>query len=582
MKKKEFESLPLTGSHKLRLAQAILQYGAGAMVDFTDQTLLTAAPYTWKAKEYDDKEDSNRIDDIRFAKALNVECFEAPQKLQYVQFPEWYFCPVCRRFQPLSKWMEEAEPNMSNRFRRRAYGRRREKKAFIPKCSQKRCKGSPLIPARVVVACSHGHLDDFPWIEWVHYCRVDKGPKKICDHPELYFETGSGTENGEDIRITCRNCHAVSVLKGVFAADAFKKANAQLGIDVFHCTGRLPDFGRTGEPCNETPRALLRGSAAVHISMVRSSLVIPPNIESKAADIDDLRYRWEEYQALCNDETNDDDCNLWGGERPEFHHVKNIDVADYQKQVDLHLSQVALIDRVRIVRALLGYSRLRPVDKRDDPGFVSVKLPQERRYPAYQVYGEGIFLRFKEEDISDWREHVPKVNARAALVQQHRQSKYPKSEKEPITAKFLLLHTLAHLLIKELSFECGYNAAGLAERIYCADEETDGFDMAGIFIYAANGDAEGTLGGLVRQGRADTLPQIFHRALTKAKFCSNDPLCGDSQGQGQGGQNLAACHACALLPETSCEMFNSCLDRGVVVGTFREPEIGFFSHWQKK
>lgn len=146
-----------------------------------------------------------------------------------------------------------------------------------------------------------------------------------------------------------------------------------------------------------------------------------------------------------------------------------------------------------------------------------------------------------------------------------------------MTLKFFLLHTLSHLLIRELSFSCGYNIASLAERLYCADKDKDGFNMSGIFIYTASGDAEGTLGGLIRQGQADTLPLIFQRALGKARYCSNDPVCIDSPGQGMDSQNLAACHAYALLPETSCEEFNVYLDRGGVIGTFDDPEIGFYS-----
>ena len=100
--------------------------------------------------------------------------------------------------------------------------------------------------------------------------------------------------------------------------------------------------------------------------------------------------------------------------------------------------------------------------------------------------------------------------------------------------------------------------------------------MCGIFIYTASGDAEGTLGGLVRQGRADTFPQIFRRAITKARTCSNDPVCIMSHGQGRDSLNLAACHACGLLPETCCETGNILLDRGMIVGTYENPEIGFW------
>ena len=155
-----------------------------------------------------------------------------------------------------------------------------------------------------------------------------------------------------------------------------------------------------------------------------------------------------------------------------------------------------------------------------------------------------------------------------------------KSNPREISAKFLMLHTLSHLLISQLSFECGYSVASLSERIYCSNKE-DNKEMSGIFIYTANGDSEGTLGGLVRQGRPDAFPRIFKKAIFNAQTCSNDPVCIMSRGQGQDSLNLAACHACALLPETCCEERNRFLDRGLIVGTYDNPQIGFWSSLEK-
>ena len=101
--------------------------------------------------------------------------------------------------------------------------------------------------------------------------------------------------------------------------------------------------------------------------------------------------------------------------------------------------------------------------------------------------------------------------------------------------------------------------------------------MAGIFIYTASGDSEGTLGGLVRQGRPDTFPNIFKKAISSARTCSSDPVCILSHGQGRDALNLAACHACALLPETCCEERNGFLDRGVLIGTYNNKKMGFYS-----
>ena len=210
-------------------------------------------------------------------------------------------------------------------------------------------------------------------------------------------------------------------------------------------------------------------------------------------------------------------------------------------------------------------------------GFVSVKKDSTRWYPAYQVRGEGIFIELNQDDIEHWVQDNPRIRERAERLNfNYCESFIGKNHPRTISPKFIMLHTLAHLLITQLSFECGYSVASLSERLYCA-EESDGKKIAGILIYTASGDSEGTLGGLVRQGCPDAFPIIFRKAVYTAKTCSNDPVCIMSKGQGRDSLNLAACHACALLPETCCEERNSFLDRGMIAGTFEERNIGFFS-----
>ena len=137
----------------------------------------------------------------------------------------------------------------------------------------------------------------------------------------------------------------------------------------------------------------------------------------------------------------------------------------------------------------------------------------------------------------------------------------------------VLIHSFAHLLIRQLSYDSGYDSSSISERIY-ASSGTDG--MAGLLLYTASGDSEGTLGGLVRQGRAEYLPSTIKAALQNALYCSSDPLCIESTGQGLNSLNLAACHSCTLLPETSCEMSNMLLDRALVVGTPDDQNLGYF------
>src|SRR5262249_49459417 len=147
-----------------------------------------------------------------------------------------------------------------------------------------------------------------------------------------------------------------------------------------------------------------------------------------------------------------------------------------------------------------------------------------------------------------------------------------------ITPKFILLHTLAHLLINRLSFDCGYGSSSLRERLYCDAEDRD-HPMQGVLIYTASGDSEGTMGGLVRQGNPGRLENTLIRSLRAAQWCSSDPICMESTGQGPESCNLAACHSCALLPETSCEEGNRLLDRVLVVGLPDNLDIGFFSDY---
>ena len=240
-----------------------------------------------------------------------------------------------------------------------------------------------------------------------------------------------------------------------------------------------------------------------------------------------------------------------------------------------HISAISLIDKVRVVNALIGFSRIQPTTGPSGSGFVPIKGKKEHFYPAYEVRGEGIFIALDARAIADWTQRHPSLSVRAAGISAHyNETLRGKTCPRTITPGFLMLHTLAHLLIAQLSFSCGYNAASLSERIYYAEEAQE--QMSGVFIYTASGDAEGTLGGLVRQGRADTFPRILRQALHRAMVCSNDPVCSTSSGQGRDALNLAACHACALLPETCCEEGNTLLDRSMLIGTYEAPDIGFW------
>jgi hypothetical protein len=262
--------------------------------------------------------------------------------------------------------------------------------------------------------------------------------------------------------------------------------------------------------------------------------------------------------------------------------VRRASLADYEDWASDFLGRLTLVDKLRETRAFTGFNRIFP---ENDLGLANRKSflrrteSAERWLPAYLVYGEGLFFEFPEESLQEWEKRAA-VRNRADLLASRFTTVRTERQLRPreITPRFLLLHTFAHLLMNRLTFECGYSSAALRERLYVS--EPGEAPMAAVLIYTAAGDAEGTMGGLVRMGKPGYLEPTIRAALRDATWCAADPVCmeiGTRAGQGPDACNLAACHNCALVPETACEEFNRFLDRGLVVGEFEDPSLGFFS-----
>ncbi len=140
------------------------------------------------------------------------------------------------------------------------------------------------------------------------------------------------------------------------------------------------------------------------------------------------------------------------------------------------------------------------------------------------------------------------------------------------SARFLLIHTLAHAFMRQLTLDCGYSTAALRERLYVEKGEKG---MAGLLVYTATTDADGTFGGLQRQGLPDRMRRTLPAAVQSMEWCSSDPLCISGRMAPPEAASGAACHACVLAPETACEHFNRLLDRALLVGLPDDPDIGF-------
>lgn len=611
-------------THSIRRKQSILSYGVGAMIDFPSQVLMNSSHEFWGA--YD------TLHDERLEKLLNVKKFVTPkERISLVRFPEWYFCPSCRRFKSIYDWVAQNKKNLNMTFDEKKLNLIDELKC--PFDNQK------LIPARIVTICEQGHIDDFPWIKWVH-AKNKKGFKDVCNNPDLNWITGATPKSGlEGVEIECKACGARASLQSAFNYDThgrFKNIFEELTNETsiaFRCEGKHP-WKNTKEVCNCFPKTVQRGASSVYFPNTISSLLIPPysdeinesientsnydvlvnNIAEKENDISDhetlkkkiidlidsritniakeirreneqaeirqillrkfikndseqdlIMYRLDEYNALLGKNHQKQDKSFI---------VKRQNIADYDIP---GIKSISLVHRLKEVTALTGFSRIQPKTEKM-PGFVDIRA--SNTYPAIATYGEGIFIEFDIEILEEHFKNNSLIERGTTLKMNYNKSLFGQSRNILVDSKFVFLHTISHALIKELGNSSGYSTASIRERIYYG--KANDANMCGILIYTTSGDEYGTLGGLVRLGFKDRLSIIFKNALHSIVSCSNDPVCSHSNGQGWESLNLAACHSCMLLPETSCEYNNSLLDRVLLVGLMDQSELGFFDNWMIK
>lgn len=243
------------------------------------------------------------------------------------------------------------------------------------------------------------------------------------------------------------------------------------------------------------------------------------------------------------------------------------------------IRRVLLLDKLRKVNALVGFTRIEARDEFAEGAVEPSPLCRNGKpewVPACEVFGEGIFLQFEESAIKAW-EQVADVMSREKILREAYEGWRDNRGLDKAVgfpgARYYMLHTLAHLFIRELALQCGYNAASIQERIYAKSGDKP---MAGILIYTAASDSDGTLGGLVAQGAPEKLERILVSALEKAKTCSSDPICSQHSHDADWSLHEAACHACAFVAETSCEAGNRYLDRALVVPTYSDKDAAFY------
>ncbi|MFP4526935.1 MAG: DrmB family protein [Candidatus Kapaibacterium sp.] len=273
--------------------------------------------------------------------------------------------------------------------------------------------------------------------------------------------------------------------------------------------------------------------------------------------------KFEEYQTILHG---------FNSESSDFKAIrKTFQEYDKRELLEEYFECAVLIEKLKETRVFTGFSRINPANRIQKSDLSNNEITW---LPATVVFGEGIFLKFRDDKINEWRNN----NFKNIITQFHKAARRrnPAYADRDIDSAFILLHTFAHLLIKRLCFDCGYGSSSLRERIYYSSDQDD--RMNGILIYTSSGDSEGSLGGLISQARPGRLGRIIAEAIEEARWCSADPVCtevGRNAGQGPDSVNGAACHNCCLLPETCCEEFNMLLDRNAVV-TLNNNSPGYF------
>jgi hypothetical protein len=607
---------------QLRQSQLITTFGPGSMVDLVDRAVVVGGLEHWG---YGRNSLGEALDDPRLRrsliprlKALHPDLDlarshyfrKAPEgdlrdPLPYVgvralEFPRWFVCQGCKRLATAADQFE----NKGGRYRHQ--------------CQKN--KTSHAVPVRFVAACKNGHLTDFPWVAFAHLDREEGN----CERPELYLHEGATGDLGRII-VRCENCGARQPMNRAKSASPFR------------CHGDRPWLGgrAANEECDQKLELLVRTGSDAYFAQVVSALRLPdaaPNplrervrdkkvwdvVKDAKGEVDItmllgivslLREALAGHTAAAIAQAVQEERDSESGvsERPlrsaEFERLTtapleqpgilpdpNATFAAYRvpkTRIDLPagVAGLVVVPELREVRVQVSFSRFDSVSAnlqgeydfgqaRIKPAPLTMPGGNEKWLPAAEIRGEGIFIELDEAHVRAWEER-PAVVARAENLLRAFEAD---GHGEFPGARFYMLHSLSHLVLTAISFECGYAASALRERIYCNPPGGAEPPMAAILISTGTTGSEGTLGGLVEEGRR--LRRHLREAWEMGRLCSNDPVCAahdpahdhtDRRTEG------AACHGCLYVAECSCERFNRYLDRALVVPTIgNDPALAFF------
>lgn len=596
------------GHGELRRSQLITTFGPGAMIDLPKKSIIIAGIDHWFESKESISENRLRsaatkilgrpITELKPPPLSDPEPGGTPRFVKGFVFPEWFVTREPLRVTPdRRQWRKMVLRQLLN------------KNLVWEDDGVKRA----VTPVRFVSACRRGHVDEIGWRSFVHQ------HDDSCKRRELWMvERGVGGDLSE-IEIHC----VCGLQRNLIDAMVWKIK--PLGT----CNGRRPWLGaQSREDCDEPARLLQRTATNSYFPQVLSVISIPEDSSEEALAVEEI---WELFELVESAEDLERECRRTkvqnrisglskerilteilrrkngSGSGPERgvkeveieilrdarleakeeeakgdFFARAIDMSGMDSKTMFPIEKVILVHRLREVSAVLGFTRFESPTK-DEVGEIDLSMDvkiasvalEKSWLPAIENRGEGIFLLFKKDVVNAWAGKPPVVSRAQELHhgQQLWWSHLGKEGEPPhyLSVQYALLHSLSHLLITTLSLECGYSASSIRERIYATDE---GY---GILLFTATPDAEGTLGGLVEQGRR--IDRHLRSALESGRICSNDPVCSQHHFADHADfrpLNGSSCHGCLLISETCCEQQNHFLDRALVIPTLDAVDCAFY------
>ena len=601
---------------KIRRSSLIMLYPPGSIMDVEiGGTRISGVVCSLENWGEEDKGQSElKIYERRLQKKLDKHYFVLPPKspdrdhhdpkygyVHIKRFPEWLECPKCSRVAHMSQW--DKVGTFDDTY-------------FCAGCSPNsgRQRKQIVMPARFIMICESGHMDDFPWDRWIsHRETCPKGKKTYTLIQEAAGLSG--------LVLKCNDCNEKKNMGNIYLADALA------GIQ---CTGKKDWLDHKKDDCRRNGfsglRVVQRLGSNICIPTIESSLDIPPYTSTLGRDLGSYWATLEDLidhaarvnyisgskplstmMRLCKKHTDGDvdlfvskvedlinkseaSSSLRGIRAEEYqifasgesfnHEDFSTEEEDIPDDLKSYISKIARVTRLREVRVVTGFTRLKQLELNNMENHVQLSKNPKEWLPAIEVKGEGIYVQLNEDRIraiSENKEVIKKIHEiRERYIKEYRERRKDESANPPydLSPKFFILHTLAHLLIRQLTLECGYATASLRERIY-SDLTGEDTAMSGFLIYTSTSDTDGTLGGLENAGKSSRFRSTILSALQTAYWCSSDPICIAGDMQSPESYSHSSCHSCTLLPETSCEHYNQFLDRSLIIG-HESKHPGFF------